>query len=152
LQRLRSSVGQPKCGGMVSRFYLPFGCIALLTLKSPRNLQAANHVIFVSCFVAKTQHEYTAATTQAIGRVLRMGQTRDVHVYHFLAEKTIEVNILEERTGKVLARREGELLLLEAGELKKGSDVSGFGGLPFKGAACGRGGGLDDVENEQNEK
>jgi hypothetical protein len=73
-----------------------------------------------------------------------MGQERDVHVYYFVAEKTVEVNILEERTGKVLVERGGECLLVS--EIQ-GGDRKDFGGLPFLGAACGAGVDVEDDED-----
>jgi superfamily II DNA or RNA helicase len=41
---------------------------------------------------------------QAIGRAQRYGQTKHVHVYHFIVAKTIDVDIFERRNGKVLKR------------------------------------------------
>ncbi|KAI9883353.1 MAG: hypothetical protein M1823_004887 [Watsoniomyces obsoletus] len=38
--------------------------------------------------------------TQAIGRARRFGQNKLVHIYQFVSLKTIDVDILEERTGK----------------------------------------------------
>lgn len=68
-----------------------------------------------------------------------MGQRKDVHVYHFLAEKTIDVNILEERTGRVLVERHGECLLLKEREGREGDRP--LAGVPFQGAVCAAGGG-----------
>lgn len=65
----------------------------------------ANHVIFVAPYLTKgpsAQHTYQAAMMQAIGRSRRFGQTKRVHVYHFLAAKTIDVDIFEKRSQKVL--------------------------------------------------
>lgn len=75
-----------------------------------------------------------------------MGQTKDVHVYYVLAEKTLDVNILEERKGKVLVERRGHLLLVEKKE--KLETERSFGGLPFEGAACGVG--VDGEEDEDD--
>jgi SNF2-related domain len=98
------------------------------------NLQAANHIIFVSSLVAKTQHEYNSSLTQAIGRAFRLGQAKEVHIYQFLAERTIDVNVLEGRTGGVLVERGGDCCLVSHLE---GGDRAGFSGLPFVGAVCG---------------
>ncbi len=54
----------------------------------------------------------------------------------FFGEKTIEVNILEERSGKSVVERGGRCLLVDS---KEESDQDGFGGLPFLGAVCGAG-------------
>ncbi len=89
--------------------------------------------------------------TQAVGRVLRTGQEKDVHVYYFMAKKTIEVNILEERRGRVVVEREGECLLVEEGEILA-SDRRHFGGLPFQGAAGGAGGEVEEEEEEVNDE
>lgn len=95
----------------------------------------ANHVIFLSSLVADTQYKYDSIMTQARGRVYRQRQKKSVHVYYFLAAQTIDVNILEERTGNVLVQRNGIYLLLPATEVERG-DKKGFVGAPFEGAAC----------------
>ncbi|KAF2876522.1 hypothetical protein BDV95DRAFT_674447 [Massariosphaeria phaeospora] len=61
------------------------------------NLQNANHIIFVSPLLVATQREYDSAMTQAIARSRRYGQKKKVHVYHFAALRTIDVDILEHR-------------------------------------------------------
>lgn len=81
-----------------------------------RNLQCANHVIFLSPLQVLTQSEWDAGMTQAIGRALRFGQMRTVHVYHLLMKKTIDVNILQERHGKLLLERRGEPVWHDLGE------------------------------------
>lgn len=72
--------------------------------------------------------------TQACGRVYRQGQEKNVHIYHFLAARTMDVNILQDRTGKTLVQRNGEYLLLPQAEVQEG-DKQGFAGAPFEGAA-----------------
>lgn len=82
-------------------------------------------------------------TTQALGRVLRRGQQHDVHVYHFVADKTLEVSILEERAGKRLVEREGQgLVLVKQDDIRDG-DLYGFGGLNL-GTPGQEGSGLSD--------
>ncbi|KAF2007825.1 hypothetical protein P154DRAFT_418581 [Amniculicola lignicola CBS 123094] len=61
------------------------------------NLVNANHVIFISPLLAKKQHDYDAKMAQAIARARRYKQERTVHVYHFVALRTIDVDILEHR-------------------------------------------------------
>ncbi|KAL4777652.1 hypothetical protein BDW60DRAFT_221323 [Aspergillus nidulans var. acristatus] len=81
------------------------------------NLQCANHVIFLSPFLAETQYDYDSVMIQAVGRSRRYGQTRHVHVYHLLAKMTIDVNVFQERRGnKVLVERGGRVILVDAEE------------------------------------
>ncbi|KAG9960422.1 hypothetical protein KCU61_g6526, partial [Aureobasidium melanogenum] len=61
------------------------------------NLMNANHVIFFSPLLKRTQYEYEAQMAQAIGRVRRPNQANDVHVYRFVSLDTIDVDILEHR-------------------------------------------------------
>ncbi|KAG8623705.1 hypothetical protein KVT40_008681 [Elsinoe batatas] len=61
------------------------------------NLTNANHVLFFSPLLTDSQYSYDAAMAQAIGRVRRPGQTKDIHVYRFVALDTIDVDILEHR-------------------------------------------------------
>ncbi|KAL4807283.1 hypothetical protein BDV18DRAFT_159502 [Aspergillus unguis] len=80
------------------------------------NLQCANHIIFLSPLHAQTQYDYESTMIQAIGRCRRYGQTKHVHIYHFLAKRTIDVNIFQQRRGKVLIERDGEAVLVDAEE------------------------------------
>ncbi|KAF1836344.1 hypothetical protein BDW02DRAFT_616202 [Decorospora gaudefroyi] len=59
------------------------------------NLTNANHIIFVSPLLSKTQHDYDSAMAQAIARSRRYGQEKKVHIHHVLALRTIDVDILE---------------------------------------------------------
>ncbi|KAF2213398.1 hypothetical protein CERZMDRAFT_30029, partial [Cercospora zeae-maydis SCOH1-5] len=59
------------------------------------NLQNANHVIFLSPLLSQTQYKYDSTMAQALGRVRRFGQTREIHVYRVVALDTIDVDILE---------------------------------------------------------
>lgn len=43
--------------------------------------------------------------TQSIGRAKRFGQQKTVHVYRFLALRTIDVDILQEREHKTLVKK-----------------------------------------------
>ncbi|KAL5120891.1 hypothetical protein ACEQ8H_001078 [Pleosporales sp. CAS-2024a] len=61
------------------------------------NLVNANHVIFVAPLLAKTQYEYDSAMAQAIARLRRYGQSKTVHIYHVIAQRTIDVDIMEHR-------------------------------------------------------
>lgn len=118
------------------------GKVCILDIMSPDaagwNLQVANHVIFLSSLVTKTHYQYLATYKQAIGRAYRKHQKKDVYVYHFLAAHTIDVNILQDRTGKTLVERNGEHHLLDLNDIEDG-DAQGLEGVPFEGAACGAG-------------
>ncbi|KAF3033362.1 hypothetical protein E8E12_001636 [Didymella heteroderae] len=61
------------------------------------NLTNANHIIFVSPLLVESQYKYDSAMTQAIARSRRYGQEKKVHIYHFAALRTIDVDILEHR-------------------------------------------------------
>ncbi|MCJ1434818.1 hypothetical protein MMC27_004188 [Xylographa pallens] len=64
------------------------------------NLTSANHVMFISPLHEETQHAFDQSYEQAIGRARRFGQSANViKVYYFLATKTIDVNIIEDRKG-----------------------------------------------------
>ncbi|KAK2762854.1 hypothetical protein FQN54_001029 [Arachnomyces sp. PD_36] len=76
------------------------------------NLQNANHVIFLSPALTKTQYDYDSTMTQTVGRCRRFGQQKRVHVYHFIALETIDVNVLQHRRQQILVERKGEFLLV----------------------------------------
>ncbi|KAJ9242829.1 hypothetical protein DTO271D3_569 [Paecilomyces variotii] len=92
------------------------------------NIQCANHVVFLSPLLASSQYDYEATMTQAIGRSRRYGQKKHVHIYHFLAGATIDVNILQQRRRRVVVKRGEEFVLVPEEEIQ-GSDVRGWEGL-----------------------
>lgn len=101
-----------------------------------RNLQRANHVMFVSAYYAPTQYKYEATMTQAIGRAHRYGQRKDVHVYHFLMAKTLEVNIIQDREKKAIVQEtDGSFQLVERSD----SEPAAWEGPNMQGAASGVG-------------
>jgi hypothetical protein len=61
------------------------------------NIQAANHVMFLSPLLRDSQYGYDSTMAQAVGRVRRHGQKRPIHVYRICALHTIDVDILEHR-------------------------------------------------------
>ncbi|KAK5129398.1 hypothetical protein LTR08_003285 [Meristemomyces frigidus] len=65
------------------------------------NLQNANHVLFLSPLLKIDQYEYDSTMAQAVGRVRRHGQKKDIHVYRIVALDTIDVDILEHRERRV---------------------------------------------------
>ena len=92
-----------------------------------RNLTNANHVIFLSPLLVPTQYQYDSAITQAIGRARRYGQKKIVHIYRFLSLKTIDVDIIEERTGKMLVKENGGFNLRKVTDAERG-DLEAQGG------------------------
>lgn len=60
------------------------------------NLTEANHVMFAGVLFTDTEN-YDMYMQQAKGRVIRYGQTRTVHVYHFVSPATIEFDIINKR-------------------------------------------------------
>ncbi|GIZ48322.1 hypothetical protein CKM354_001138800 [Cercospora kikuchii] len=75
------------------------------------NLQNANHVIFLSPLLQRTQYKYDSTMAQAIGRVRRFSQERPIHVYRIVALDTIDVDVLEHREHRIDA-------LVEQGQKK----------------------------------
>ena len=67
------------------------------------NLQNANHVIFLSPLLRDQQYSYEATMAQAVGRVRRHGQQKEIHVYRIVALDTIDVDILEHRERRTSA-------------------------------------------------
>ncbi|THH03097.1 hypothetical protein EW145_g6533 [Phellinidium pouzarii] len=65
---------------------------------SGANLTSANHAIFLSPLLTTTQEIYDACETQAIGRLRRYGQTKEVKIWRFLSTNTIDIEIFEQRT------------------------------------------------------
>jgi SNF2 family DNA or RNA helicase len=67
------------------------------------NLTNLNHAIFVHPLLAGSQQEYDAYETQAIGRIRRFGQNKTVHVWRFLAKKTIDTAIFDKYSGRAIS-------------------------------------------------
>jgi site-specific DNA-cytosine methylase len=63
---------------------------------SGSNITNANHVMFATPLRCDGTR-YDMYMRQAKGRCVREGQTKDVFIYHFITEHTIEVDILEHR-------------------------------------------------------
>ena len=119
--------------------------IQQLTSDTHRNLQRANHVVFVSAYVAATKSEYLARRVQAVGRALRYGQNKDVHVYDFLMARTLEVNIIQDRHDRALVKHDDGTYGLEK---RNGSEPTPLEGPNMQGAATGVGA-LDLTEVEE---
>ncbi|OAX82532.1 hypothetical protein ACJ72_03117 [Emergomyces africanus] len=97
------------------------------------NLQNANHVIFFHPLLARSQYDYTSGMAQAIGRSRRYGQQNHVHIYHFLALKTIEVNIFEQQRWERLVKRDGRFLSLPRDDVLLPTDESEWRGSSLDG-------------------
>lgn len=72
---------------------------------SGTNLTAASHVFLVHPMLSATVEQQEAYERQAIGRAVRLGQTKKVTVWRFVAEETIEQEIFSP-----LLREEQEIL------------------------------------------
>ncbi|KAF8637647.1 hypothetical protein AX17_002715 [Amanita inopinata Kibby_2008] len=64
---------------------------------SGANLTNANHAIFISPLLASSKEIYKASETQAIGRLVRYGQTKHVYIWRFLTTNTIDEEIYDQR-------------------------------------------------------
>ncbi|CAN8096401.1 unnamed protein product [Discula destructiva] len=71
------------------------------------NLHNANHVIFVSPLITRSQAAWDAQMQQALGRCVRFRQQKLVHVYHMAMADTVEVDMLEWRHKKEVLLRPG---------------------------------------------
>ncbi|KAL1881427.1 hypothetical protein VTK73DRAFT_3945 [Phialemonium thermophilum] len=58
------------------------------------NLTNANHVMFVSPFLEPDPYRRNQGMRQAVGRCVRQGQRKEVFVYHFMVQNTIEEHTL----------------------------------------------------------
>ncbi|KAF5387319.1 hypothetical protein D9757_005715 [Collybiopsis confluens] len=64
---------------------------------SGANLTSASHAVFLSPLLAPSQEIYDACETQAIGRLIRYGQTKLVNIHRFWTENTIDEEIYKQR-------------------------------------------------------
>jgi hypothetical protein len=74
----------------------------------------------LSPVLTNTQYDYDSIMTQAIGRSRRYGQKKHVHIYHFLALNTIDVNIFQHRREQIVVKRDGKFLLVDKLEVLDG--------------------------------
>lgn len=81
--------------------------------------------MFLAPIVKPSFSEYLAAIKQCIGRAQRFGQTKTTFVYHFLALKTIDVDIHQQRSGMRLANsKRGKWVLKHEYELTDEQQVN----------------------------
>lgn len=81
---------------VLQRFESPELPVLLLSLEdsaSGTNMAHANHVLLVHPMMAASSEEQRAYEAQAVGRVCRWGQRRQVHVWRFVMEGTVEADI-----------------------------------------------------------
>merc|ERR1711862_686928 len=67
--------------------------LLLLSLEhsaSGTNLTVASHVFLMHPMLGASQEEISSYEAQAIGRVVRLGQTHPVHVWRFITVETVE--------------------------------------------------------------
>ena len=64
---------------------------------SGANLTSANHAIFLSPLLAPSPEIYTACETQAVGRLVRYGQSKQVTIWKFITKDTIDEEIFKQR-------------------------------------------------------
>lgn len=87
----------------LDKFQMSTGSERVLLLKvndasaAGSNLTNANHAIFIGPLFTNSLYNYRATETQAIGRIRRYGQTRNVHVHRLLAVDTIDTSIFNAR-------------------------------------------------------
>lgn len=80
--------------------------LLLLSLEhsaSGTNLTVASHVFLMHPMLGSSQKEVSSYEAQAIGRVVRLGQTRPVHVWRFVASNTVEETMWRARQPEVAA-------------------------------------------------
>nr|GAT45746.1 predicted protein [Mycena chlorophos] len=75
---------------------------------SGANLTSANHAIFLSPLLAPTQEIYDACMTQAVGRLVRFGQSKNVHIWRYCTKDTMDGEIYSLREAKLLEQAEVE--------------------------------------------
>src|SRR5271156_2687300 len=121
-----------------------------------RNLHMANHVFFISplhtgsLYDKKSQYNYQSIMTQAVGRARRFKQKKLVHVYHFLMSQSIEVNIIEKRTGMEFVKRDNEFKLVKKSDIRATDEV-GWKGPSLDGLMEGEEWEDEDVEGDMSE-
>ena len=71
---------------------------------SGANLTTANHAIFVHPLLTTTAYEYIASETQAIGRIRRYGQQREVRIWRFIVRDSIDADILNMRASALMQK------------------------------------------------
>ena len=71
---------------------------------SGANLTTANHAIFVHPLLTTTAYEYIASETQAIGRIRRYGQQREVRIWRFIVRDSIDADILTMRAAALMQK------------------------------------------------
>lgn len=87
-----------------------------------RNLTVANHIIFLSPLLSDTLDSYHARETQAIGRAVRYGQTKEVKIWRFFTRGTIDVELFERMTDRNVIQEIDEAIDVDVIEREADSD------------------------------
>lgn len=103
-----------RAGETIEEFKSGMFRVLVLKVDAPEaagsNLIVANHVIFATPLATKSQDTYDSCMEQAKGRCARRGQTKDVTFYHCVVEGTVEVDMLEARTNKIVRVPPGQCM------------------------------------------
>lgn len=68
--------------------------LSLASKAAGMNLTCTSHVVFLHPFLDREQERAAAWEAQAIGRVARPGQTKQVHVWRFITRNTVEAELV----------------------------------------------------------
>lgn len=86
-------------------------------------MTVANHAIFISPLLSKSQFEYNQAETQAIGRIRRFGQMKTANIYRFVTRNTIDEEVYSTR-GQALGDLTKKVQTSRAVALNEGQNVN----------------------------
>merc|ERR1712061_788625 len=76
---------------------IPLLLLSLEDSASGTNLTVASHVFLLHPMLASSQEEASSYESQAIGRVVRLGQERPVHVWRLVTFHTVEESLFNIR-------------------------------------------------------
>ena len=115
--------------------------VLLQLLNSPEsagsNLTNANHIIFVGPYFTRDQRLWQMVVDQATGRCVRPMQTKDVQVYHLVAENSLDVDVLEHHLKRRLEPDENGEVDLSAPALSLAENENGKGVGSWRGSGWG---------------
>ena len=104
----------------------------------------------MSPFLASSKHDYDQLYEQAVGRAKRYGQHKTVFAYHMVCLGTIDVNTIEDATGKKIVHTDdqGGIALVDPEELTAEEAAQDNSTVRFQGSRAIVGGDDDEVEEE----
>lgn len=76
--------------------------LSMETSNAGIDLSIANHVVFLHPVVAPSRKEALEMRHQAIARVHRIGQPRQVHVHHYVCKNTVEETLYTEQMQNIV--------------------------------------------------